>query len=391
MVTKRRSWTPLITVIAIIFTSIIAITLAFCFIPIVTQEDGVKFTVHEGRSLKGVIDDLQRARTIRYEFLYKILVRVYGGAEELKAGEYFFPKGTTPPKMLQQLTTGSGMLYHSFSIIPGWTLKDLRRALLRNSSFKHVSEHLTDSDLMKAMGYPELQPEGQFFPDTYFFSAGSEDIVLLKRALKTMHKKLEAAWVARAPNLPFKTPYEALIAASIIEKEAYLKKELPIIAGVMINRLQQNMRLQFDPTVIYGVGDKYEGKIRKVDLQDKNPYNTYLNKGLPPTPISMPSLSAIQAVLHPAKHDYFYFVAQGKGAHRFSKELSEHNGAVASMRKNRGAFNTKLVNSCLTAVVKDPLQVRQACHPYLIVSPDTFILIKLMDKKAENLAAQGQE
>jgi UPF0755 protein len=266
-----------------------------------------------------------------------------GAVHKLKAGEYLFPKGSTPPSILRQITTVSGMIYHAFTIVPGWTFKELRAALLRDENLHHSVETMSDDEIMKQLGHPELKPEGEFFPDTYYCNENSDDFMVLKRSFKAMQIKLNAAWQHRAPGLPFNTPYEALIGASIIEKEAYLEYELPIMAGVMVNRLRSGMLLQFDPTVIYGMGDQYNGTIHHSDLiSDKNPYNTYTHKGLTPTPISMPSLAAIEAIMHPAQHDYYYFVAQNNGSSLFTKELTEHYEAVEIARKSRWFFNTAL-------------------------------------------------
>lgn len=249
--------------------------------------------------------------------------------------------------MLHQIITGSGIVYYTFTIVPGWTFKDIRNALQRNPNLNHTILTMIDAEVMRQLEHPELKPEGEFFPDTYFFSANSDDITLLKRAFKLMQDKLNFAWQHRAPGLPFKTPYEALIGASIIEKEAYLEEELPKIAGVMVNRLRKGMRLQFDPTVIYGLGDRYDGKIHRTDLTTDTPYNTYMHKGLTPTPISMPSLIAINAIMHPTSHDYYYFVAQSNGSSQFTKHLSEHYEAVAEARSTKWFFNTALARSYL--------------------------------------------
>jgi UPF0755 protein len=186
---------------------------------------------------------------------------------------------------------------------------------------------------MLHLGAANLKPEGEFFPETYYFTKGNSDLILLKHAFKAMQSKLNDAWSKRASALPYKNAYEALIAASLIEKEAYLSKERPIIAGVLVNRLKKEMLLQFDPSVIYGLGERYTGKLSKANLLENTAYNTYLHKGLPPTPIAMPSLASISAALHPEQNDYYYFVAKGDGSHQFSKTLLEHNAAVKALIK----------------------------------------------------------
>lgn len=339
---NRRPWTIVLSVLLFIVVCCAIAWLKFLYTPLITDEPGMRYTVREGASLHSVIDDLTLQHVVTHPFLFKLLVRIKGVEYELKAGGYLFPKGTTPPKMLHQITTGTGIIYYTFTIIPGSTFKDVRNALQRNPNLNHTLSNMIDAEVMRRLDHPELQPEGEFFPDTYFFSKGSDDIALLKRAFKLMQDKLNMAWQHRAPGLPFKTPYEALIGASIIEKEAYLETELPKMAGVMVNRLRKNMLLQFDPTVIYGLGERYDGKIHKTDLATDTPYNTYKHKGLTPTPISMPSLLAINAIMHPASHDYYYFVAQRDGSSQFTQHLSEHNEAVAQVRSTKWFFNTAL-------------------------------------------------
>lgn len=343
MVTKRRLVIILVTMLLTTLFLILGVWFKFLYSSLITDEQGMRYTVREGTSIYAVINELHDLKVVNHPELFKYLVRMQGVAHELKAGEYLFPKGTTPIKLLHQITTGSGIIYYSFMIVPGWTFKDLRAALLRDPYLKHTTQNLSDAEIMQRLGHPELKPEGEFFPDTYFFIRSSDDILLLKRAFNAMQKKLNAAWEHREADLPFKSSYQALVAASIIEKEFYLHEELPKIAGVLVNRLKKDMLLQFDPTVIYGAGPRFDGKIRRTDLLSNNPYNTYVHKGLPPTPISMPSLAAIEAVMHPMHHDFYYFVAQNIGSHQFSKELNEHNKAVEEARKEKQFFNFSLV------------------------------------------------
>lgn len=314
----------------------------FLYTPLVTDEHGIKYTVREGSSMRAVINDLYVLNIIKHPTFFSILVKFKGVKHDLKAGQYLFPKGSTPRSLLHQIITGSGMIFHSFMIVPGWNLRELRTAIINNVNLNHKLQNLSDAELMKHLGHPELKPEGEFYPDTYFFTVGSDDLSILKRAFKEMEKKLKTAWQHRDPGLPFKTPYEALTAASIIEKEYYIQDELPKIAGVLVNRLKKDMLLQFDPTVIYGIGTNYDGTIHRTDLLANNPYNTYIHKGLPPTPISMPSVAAIDAIMHPMKHDYYYFVAQSIGMHQFSKNLNEHHKAVSEARKVKWFFNYSL-------------------------------------------------
>lgn len=340
--TTSRTWNKPLTIILIISIWMIGMWIKFLFFSVHIDDQGLKYNVREGASTRAVIDDLYARHIIDHPFVLKLLVYAKGVSHQLKAGQYFFPKGSTPLSILRQINTGTGMLYYSFTIVPGWNFHELRAALEHNENLRHLTSSMTDQEIMKALGHPDLKPEGEFFPDTYFFSAGGDDVSILKRSYKAMQEKLNNAWSQRATDVPFKSSYEALIAASIIEKEAYFGNELPKIAGVMVNRLRKNMLLQFDPTVIYGIGDRYDGKIHKADLTNDNPYNTYIHKGLPPTPISMPSLAAINAIMHPMKHDFYYFVAQSNRSSQFNTQLSDHNKAVAVVRGTKPFFNTAL-------------------------------------------------
>jgi UPF0755 protein len=217
--------------------------------------------------------------------------------------------------------------------VEGWNIREVRQELARNPRLEHRLADMTDAQMLAAIGAEEKHPEGLFFPDTYFFNPDSPDIDVLRRAYSLQQQKLQEAWETRAPGLPYKTPYEALIMASIIEKETGVPEERPLIAAVFINRLKKGMRLQTDPTVIYGLGAKFDGNLRKVDLQRDTPYNTYTRAGLPPTPIAMPGEEAILAALHPAPSNALYFVAKGNGTHQFSATLEEHNRAVNRYQK----------------------------------------------------------
>jgi UPF0755 protein len=316
---------------------------------VVTDIQGFRYNVRPGATFKTVTTDLSNQHILKHPCFFAWLVRYRNATPNLKAGEYLFPKGTTPNRMIDQITTGTGMIYHSFTIVPGTSFRQLRQALNKSDEFEHTTKDLSNEMIMKRLGHAGVNPEGQFFPDTYYFVVDSSDIILLKRAFNAMQTRLNTAWTHRAANLPFKNSYEALTAASIIEKEADVKEELPIIAGVLSNRLRRDIMLQFDPTVIYGVGTRFSGTIHKSDLQADNPYNTYMHKGLPPTPISMPGKDAIEAVMHPDANNYIYFVARGDGStHQFSRTLAEHNAAVAASRMyHPWFFNAALVKQYL--------------------------------------------
>lgn len=338
-----------LVIVGILFT---ALWVKFLVTPLITDAYGYQYTVRPGSAIKTVIQDLYSKNIIHNRFFFHLLVRWRGDGQALKAGEYFFSKGTTPSKMLNQMVAAKGLVYHAFTIIPGWDFNDLRAAILEADRLRHTLQNVSDQEVMTHLGRRGEWPEGQFFPDTYYFAEGISDIALLKRAAETMQSKLNTAWDARAANLPYKNSYEVLIAASLIEKEAYLNEERPMIAGVLMNRLRKDMLLQIDPTVIYGMGSRYSGKIRKEDLLENNPYNTYVNKGLPPTPIAMPSLESLMAVVHPQQNDYFYYVARGDGSHQFSSTYIQHQTAIVEMNKgNPWFFNTELLRHNLLAVL----------------------------------------
>lgn len=326
----RRFAMMLVFTVLVIGFIITGMWVKFLYTPVITDETGYVYTVQPGASVASVTEDLYFNNVISNRLFFKLLIRWHGYTKGLKAAEYRFSKGSTPSSILTQMYTGRGVVYHAFTLIPGWTFKDLRAAMGEDHSLQNTSYNLTDSEVMARLGFPELNPEGQFYPDTYYFTAGSNDLSILKRALMIMQNKLAMEWLKRAPDLQLKTAEEALIVASLIEKEAYLNSERPLIASVIMNRLRKNMLLQIDPTVIYGLGAQYTGKLHKDDLSFHSPYNTYINKGLPPTPIAMPSLASLMAALHPADTDYLYFVARGDGSHKFSTNLNDHNAAVFS-------------------------------------------------------------
>jgi UPF0755 protein len=315
----------------------------FCYSPI-QDPQGARYIIHEGKSFQSVTEDLANQNIIHSSHLFNLLIRWHGYDHKLKAGEYLFPKGATPFRILQQIVTGTGLVQHPFTIIAGWNFKQVREALEKESLLQHTITNLTDQQIMTQLGQPNLNPEGEFFPDTYFFTADSADIKLLKRSFKAMQVKLNNAWQNRMSGLPYATPYQALIVASLIEKEAHFDIERPIISGVILNRLNKKMLLQIDASVIYGLGSRYDGTLYKKNLKENTPYNTYLRAGLPPTPIAMPGLSSIQAAMQPAIHDYIYYVARGDGYHQFSKSFNDHSKAIETVKKLQTSFyNSKLI------------------------------------------------
>lgn len=290
----------------------------------------LRFKVNPGASFARVAAELKGQGVIGNARAWVFYARWTRLAPAVKAGEYEIQPGITPRELLTKMVNGD-VLLHSFTIIDGWRVQDMLAALRRNPD---IVSTLGDkpADLMQQLGSPGIDPEGQFLPETYRFISGTSDIELLRQAHAALAKELDAAWAARDPGLPLQSAQELLILASIVEKESGLPQELGKIAGLYLHRLSLGMRLQADPTVIYGLGDRYDGDIRTVDLRTDGPYNSYTRAGLPPTPISLASAAVIRASAHPEKTDAIYFVAspKGDGSHVFSATLEEHNAAVAS-------------------------------------------------------------
>lgn len=326
---KTHSYT--IRSLAFLFCCFISIWLYFLFAPVVSEENGSVYYVRPGITKHQVINELTQQGIITHPIAL-LLFAFPQKNSVLKVGEYHFLKGSSPYSIWKQITTGTGLFYRRLAIIPGWTFKQLRAELLKAEGVRHSTAALTDKQIMEQLGYPDLSPEGEFFPETYNYTRGNSDLIILKRAFNLMQNKLQALWNNRAANLPYQNVYDALIAASMIEREAYLDSERPVIAGVIVNRLKKEMPLQIDATIIYGLGDRYTGKIYKQDLRQDTPYNTYLHKGLPPTPIAMPGFSSLQAAINPQQNNFYYYVANGNGGHQFSSNLQQHNDAVQSAR-----------------------------------------------------------
>ena len=259
--------------------------------------------------------------------LLQIWFRLSGQARQIKAGSYEIAPGTTPRKLLSMLVRGEEAL-KSVTLVEGWTFSQVRAALQKAEQLAPDTIGLQPDLIMEKLGKPGIHPEGRFFPDTYTYAKGASDLAVLKRAARAMDKRAEAAWALRSADTPLKSPEQALILASIVEKETGKPADRATIAGVFVNRLRVGMPLQTDPTVIYGMGDQFGGNLRKRDLQSDTPYNTYLRSGLPPTPIAMPGRAALLAAVQPAATSALYFVARGDGSSQFSNNLEEHNRAV---------------------------------------------------------------
>jgi len=292
-------------------------------------------TIKSNSGLSSIAQQLQAQGVIQNGLPFKLLARLLGKESTLKAGQYQLDADVTPYALLAVLGKGGQAVQGKVTFIEGKTFKNIRQVLRKNKRVKHTIDQLSDAEVMAKIGADKQHPEGLFFPDTYHFDQGTKDIVLLKRAYEVMQEKLAAEWEGRAPNLPYKNPYEALIMASIIEKETGQGSERPTIGGVFVNRLRIGMRLQTDPTVIYGMGDQFKGNIRRKDLRKDTIYNTYTRYGLPPTPIATASLASLKGALHPAKTKYLYFVGKGDSTHAFSATLAEHNRAVRKYQLKR--------------------------------------------------------
>lgn len=285
------------------------------------------FNVMPGTHLRSLSVMLEREGVIGNAPVFWLLGRVLGKGAALKAGVYTLDKPLSPLALYGMIERGE-VSQAVVQFLEGWNWREVRAALAAQPLLKHDSAGMSDAELLRAIGAEESHPEGLLFPDTYSFAPHSSDLNVLRHAYRMQREKLMAAWENRAPGLPYRTPYDALIMASIVEKETGAASERPQIAGVFTNRLRLGMRLQTDPTVIYGLGERFDGRLRRVDLQTDTPYNTYTRAGLPPTPIAMPSEAAIQAALNPAKTDALYFVSRNDGTHVFSSSLDAHNRAV---------------------------------------------------------------
>jgi UPF0755 protein len=291
-----------------------------------------EFTLNQGSSLTSVARQFEQAGLIEQPRLFVIFARLLGRAGQIKAGIYQLDHAVSKMELLDMITQGN-VSRSQITIIEGWSFRQLRVQLDANPNIRHDTQGLTDAEILQRIGAFESHPEGLFFPDTYFVAAGSSDIELLKYAYRMMQQRLNEAWAARSPDLPLAAPYQALILASIVEKETGTPGDRPMIAGVFVNRLRIHMMLQTDPAVIYGLGENFDGNLRRRDLVSDTPYNTYTRAGLPPTPISMPGVAALNAALHPAKTDALYFVARGDGSSKFSSNLDAHNRAVNQFQK----------------------------------------------------------
>lgn len=300
---------------------------AFLDQPLTFEDKGINYQVNNGMTLTAIARDLEQRGIIEHANYLIWMGKLSGTANTIKAGEYRFNDGITPERMLQQMVNGE-IVEYAITIVEGWTFRQLMDAVHSNEFLLHTLSDYSDEQIMEKIGHPGEHPEGRFLPDTYHFPRLTTDVAFLQRAYNAMQVFVTNHWPERSADVTVKTPYEAMILASIVEKETALPSERKQIAGVFTRRLEKRMRLQTDPTVIYGLGREFDGDIRRRDLRKDTPYNTYLHKGLPPTPIAMPGRAALLAVLSPEPGDELYFVSRGDGSHEFSATLEEHNAAV---------------------------------------------------------------
>jgi UPF0755 protein len=305
----------------------------YALTPLETTPLPLQFSLTAGSGLRSAAKQMERAGVLRHPAPFVAMARLLGEAGNIKAGNYEIEAPLTPYRLLAKITQGEVTLA-SVTFPEGWTFRQIRKLLDEHPAVKHETQGLRDADILQKLSIKEPSPEGLFFPDTYHFGNGSSDLLILRRAHRLMRSQLEAQWAARAPDLPLASAYEALILASIIEKETGRGEDRPLVAAVFVNRLRKGMLLQADPTVIYGVGEAFDGNLRKRDLTTDTPYNTYTRTGLPPTPIAMPGLAAITATLNPPRSDVLYFVAKGDGTSQFSRTLGEHERAVTKYQRS---------------------------------------------------------
>ena len=303
--------------------------------PLTVASLPLEVEIPRGASFRGVMDALESAGIKVRRLEFETLARVLRKEREIKAGSYEIAEPVTPAELLDKLTRGD-VTQAEVRLIEGWTFGQFRAALDASPDLRHDSAGLEDTQILARLQAPEPHAEGLFFPDTYLFGKGSSDLAVLRRAYRAMQRHLKAEWDSKGANVPYQSPYEALIMASIIEKETGKAEERDLIGGVLVNRLRIGMRLQADPTIIYGLGASFDGNLKRSHLVEDGPYNTYTRAGLPPTPIAMPGLASVRAAIRPGKTNAFYYVSRNDGSSQFSRTLEEHNRAVARYQLRGG-------------------------------------------------------
>ncbi len=303
--------------------------------PVAVGKLPAAFDIPPGMGFRAAVQRIEDAGVGAGRIPFELLARALARDQDIKAGSYELASAPTPMELLDKLTRGD-VTQAEVKFIEGWTFRQLRATLDAHADIRHDSKGMSDTQLMARLLATDAHPEGLFFPDTYLFAKGSSDLRILRRAYDAMQRHLAREWEARDPRVPYRSAYEALVMASIVEKETGRASEREQIAGALVNRLRIGMLLQVDPTVIYGLGEAFDGNLKKIHLQTDGPYNSYLRPGLPPTPIAATGLGALRAALRPAKTDALYYVARGDGTSQFSRTLEEHNRAVRKYQLNGG-------------------------------------------------------
>jgi UPF0755 protein len=338
MINHIKKW----LIISFLVAAVLAIWMTYYTISsLKLQPNSQEITIQPKSSLRSIANQLVKQGVLKEPWRFIIIAKILHKESFLQAGDYTLNRNVTPYQLLLSLNHGKST-QGSVTFIEGHTFEQMRTKLKINDAIKQTISVLSESEILKMVGSEYTVAEGLFFPDTYYFDRNTADTVMLKRSYDAMKTKLEEAWRKRALGLPYKNSYQALIMASIVEKETGKASERPLIAGVFVNRLRIGMRLQTDPAVIYGMGEQFKGNIRKKDLLADTPYNTYTRNGLPPTPIAMPGLASIEAALHPANTKDLYFVGKGDGTHAFSSNLEDHNRAVVKYQlKNMNYYEKR--------------------------------------------------
>jgi UPF0755 protein len=295
----------------------------------------VEVEIPRGAGFRTAMEQLEKAGIAIRRQEFELLARALGKVRDIKAGSYEISQPVTPLELLQKLTRGD-VTQAELRLLEGWTFAQFRAALDASPHLRHDTQEMSDTDILARLNITESHPEGLFFPDTYLFGKGASDLAVLRRSYRAMARHLKEEWEARDPTVPYHSPYEALIMASIIEKETGQAGERDMIGGVLVNRLRIGMRLQVDPTIIYGLGAAFDGNLKRSHLAEDSPYNTYTRAGLPPTPIAMPGLASLRAAVRPGKTDAMYYVSRKDGSSHFSRTLEEHNRAVARYQLRGG-------------------------------------------------------
>ena len=333
---KKPSWGAFLTLSTLIILAVLAASLAWLQLPMGFKAQLLStspvpkvldLSIELGTSPKGVAQAIADSGADVSPPLLLLWFRLSGQDRAIKAGSYEITPEMSPRMVLNMLARGEESLRY-VTLVEGWTFKQVKQALAKAETLKGSTQGMSDDQIMAQLGRPNMHPEGRFYPDTYSYSKGSSDLAVMNRALKAMDRHLAKAWAQKPPNFALNSPDDLLILASIVEKETGRASDRPLISSVFHNRLKIGMRLQTDPTVIYGLGEAFDGNLRRVDLRTDTPYNTYTRAGLPPTPIAMPGKAALKSAIEPASSNFLYFVAKGDGSSHFSQSLDEHNNAV---------------------------------------------------------------